>query len=142
MANNVLVSKGTSISIKVDSALIKIAGVTNITGLGSGAAPIIDTTDLDSESREKQLGTPDEGSIKLDFNYIPDDPGQLALIAARASREVYGFSLVAKKGTKTFTWTFDALVPSVERGTGVDAAWTGSATLEITGAVTEPTAGV
>lgn len=141
MASNVLVSKGTTISIKIGSTLTKISGVTNITGLGSGAAPIIDTTDLDSESREKQLGTPDEGQIKIDFNYIPDDAGQLALIAARASREAHEFALVARKGSATYTWTFDALVPTVERGTAVDAAWTGSATLEITGAVTEPVSG-
>ncbi len=134
MANNVLVSKGTAISIKVGSgSFTKIAGVTDFSGIGSGSATIIDTTDLDSAAKEKQMGIPDEGSLKIDVNYIPTDAGQTACDAARAAGTLANFKVVA--GSTQFA--FDAFVPTFEKSGGVDKQWTGSITLEVSGAITK-----
>ena len=136
MANNVLVSAGTSISIKTGAgSFVKIAGITDFSGLGSGSAAIIDTTDLDSVSKEKQMGTPDEGSFKIDLNYIPTDAGQLALDAARTSRALTAIKVVAGN----HEWDFSGFVTTFEKSGGVDKQWTGSATVEISGSVVSGT---
>jgi len=133
MANNVLSSRNIIISIKVASTFVPIKGVTAFDGLHSGAASIIDVTDLDSTRKEKQMGIPDEGNISLDVNYIATDPGQLAVEAARNAAVPSEFKIAVP----TKTWTFSALVPTFSKGAGVDKVWAGKIALEITGAVTE-----
>ena len=137
MATNVLPSQGTAISLKVGSAFVKIAGVTNFDGLGSGSAAVIDTTDLDSTAKEKQMGVPDEGQIKIDVNYIAADAGQSALDAARVARALTDFKVVVGSGATAVTWTYQAFVLSFAKSAGVDKQWTGSASLEISGPVTK-----
>lgn len=135
MASNVLKSKGTTFSIKVANAFVAIKGVTDFDGLGSGSAAIMDVSDLDSTRKEKEMGLPDEGSISLSVNYIPTDPGQLAIEAARNAGVPVEMKIVS--GTKQ--WDFDALVPTFAKAAGVDKVWTGKITLEITGEVTPST---
>lgn len=136
MAKNVLPSQGTTISVKTGSNYTKISGVTDFSGIGSGAASIIDVTDLDSVAKEKQMGIPDEGSIKISVNYIVADAGQVACDTARTAGTLASFKVVAS-GTQ---WTFDAFVPSFEKSGGVDKQWTGAITLEVSGPVTKGTA--
>lgn len=133
MAKNVLVSQGTSISIKSGNAFIKIAGITDFSGIDSGSATIIDTTDLDSVSKEKLMGVPDAGSIKLDMNYMPADPGQLACEAARAAGALASFKIVAGGNQ----WVYDAYVPTFDKSGGVDKQWTASMTHEVSGPITK-----
>lgn len=133
MANNVLVSAGTVINIEIDGDKTPIKGITDFSGLGSGSAAVIDTTDLDSTSKEKQMGTPDEGSFKIDMNYIPTDEGQAGLDAARTSRALTAFEVV--KGPAKFA--FSGFVISFEKSGGLDKQWTASASIEISGPITK-----
>lgn len=138
MANNVVNSRGVTVTIKVGSgAATKISGITDFSGLGSGSAAVIDTTDLDSTSKEKMIGVMDEGQFKISYNVIKNDAGQTALDTARAS----GAVCEIKVATSAVTYTFSAFVLTNEKGGAVDKQMTGSAGLEITGSVV-PTATV
>jgi predicted secreted protein len=132
MANNVVNSRGATVSIKVGTGpATKISGITDFSGLGSGSAAVIDTTDLDSSSKEKIIGVMDEGQFKISYNVVKGDAGQAALDTARASGAVCEIKLV----TSATTYTFGAFVLTNEKGGAVDKQITGSAGLEITGSV-------
>ena len=103
-------------------------------------AATIDVTCLSSTAKEKILGLADNGSLTLDLNINFDDAGYALLKTARASGEAYGFQIeMAKEGveTKGRTFTFEGFVKSMPFALAVDAAITGNATIEITGAVVE-----
>jgi hypothetical protein len=132
MANNVVNSRGATVSIKVGTgASVKIAGVTDFSGIGSGSASVIDVTDLDSTSKEKMIGVMDEGQFKISYNVVKGDLGQAALDTARASAA----SCEVKVVTSASTYTFTAYVLTNEQGGAVDKQITGSAGFEISGSV-------
>jgi hypothetical protein len=133
------VSKGTTISIKVGNAFVKIGGFLDFSGIGGGTAAVIDATDLDSTSKEKLMGIPDEGSIKLSHNLIAADPGQVALLAARGTQAVTDFELVLANKRK---WAFSGYVKTFEPSAGVDKTLGLSSEIEITGAATVSTVAV
>ncbi|KQO06904.1 phage tail tube protein [Sphingomonas sp. Leaf242] len=134
MANNVVNSKGATVTIKVGSgAATKIGGITDFSGIGSGSAAVIDITDLDSGSKEKMIGVMDEGQFKLSYNVIKGDAGQAALDTARAS----GAVVELKVTTSATIYTFSAFVLTNEKGGAVDKQITGSAGFEITGSVVQ-----
>lgn len=132
MANNVVNSRGVTVTIKVGSgAATKISGITDFSGLGSGSAAVIDTTDLDSTSKEKMIGVMDEGQFKISYNVVKGDAGQAAIDAARASGAVCEIKVV----TSAQTHTFNAFALTNEQGGAVDKQMTGSAGFEITGSI-------
>lgn len=132
MANNVVNSRGVTVTIKIGTGTAtKISGITDFSGIGSGSAAVIDITDLDSTSKEKMIGVQDEGQFKLSYNVVKNDAGQGALDTARAS----GASCEIKVVTSSDTYTFTAFVLTNEKGGAVDKQLTGSAGLEISGSV-------
>ncbi len=132
MANNVVNSRGVTVTIKIGSGTAtKISGITDFSGIGSGSAAVIDITDLDSTSKEKMIGVMDEGQFKLSYNVIKNDAGQASLDTARAS----GAVCEIKVATSSDTYTFTAFVLTNEKGGAVDKQLTGSAGLEISGSV-------
>ena len=132
MANNVVNSRGVTVTIKVGSGTAtKISGITDFSGLGSGSAAVIDTTDLDSTSKEKMIGVMDEGQFKIGYNVVKNDAGQALLDTLRAS----GASGEIKVVTSASTYTFTAFALTNEQGGAVDKQMTGSASFEISGSV-------
>lgn len=132
MANNVVNSRGVTVTIKIGTGTAtKISGITDFSGIGGGSASVIDVTDLDSSSKEKQIGLKDEGQFKISYNVVKNDAGQAAIDAARAS----GDSCEIKVSTSAQTYTFNAFALTNEQGGAVDKQMTGSATFEITGSV-------
>ena len=129
-----IVSTGTLFKIKVASAYVTVKGVTDFSGLGDGTATVIDVSDLSSTSKEKLQGIADEGSIKVSLNYIPDDPGQVAMEAARTTGAVTSFQNLLADGT---TFSYDGFVQSFGRAVGVDKQITANSSIEITGTVTK-----
>lgn len=126
-------TQGTVLSIKTGaSTFTPIAQITDFSAFG-GSASVIDTTNLDSTAKEKLMGLQDFGQVSINFNVIPSDAGQVAVEAAKASRALTDFKLVLSDNT---TYTFSAFVLSKSLSGGVEAAVTGSATLEISGDVT------
>lgn len=135
MATAATVSKGTQLKIKVGSNYVKIGGLKDFSGIGSGAAAVLDASDLDSPAKEKVIGLPDEGSPKFTFNHLPLDAGQIALKAARSASTLNAFQLVLGGTTKTFG--FDAFVLTNEITGGVDTITEMATGMEISGPVTE-----
>lgn len=68
------------------SSFTNIAGVAGISGIGSGNASMNDVSTLDSVSREKLPGLPDEGQANVTLNANPANVVQQALIAARKAQ--------------------------------------------------------
>lgn len=133
MANNVVKSRGATVTIKIGSGTAtKISGITDFSGIGSGSASVTDVTDLDSEAKEKMIGLMDEGQFKISYNLIKGDTGQAALDTARASGDVCEIVV----STSANIYTFDAFVLTNEKSGAVDTQMKGSAGFEITGAVT------
>jgi hypothetical protein len=121
-------------TLAIGSTPTPIYGLTDFSGLGSGAATVIDSSDLSSTSKQKLLGLMDEGQAKFTFHYAPGDPGQVALAAARTAGTATPLVLTLVDGSK---FTFNGLVLSLEKTGSVDAIVTLAATIEITGAVTQ-----
>lgn len=138
MANGAVTAAGANIKIKskTGSTLTKINGLKNFSGILGGAPTVIDVTDLDSTSKEKLIGTPDEGSVSATFNFIPADAGQGELVTARAARELRNFTIALGTAIGSKTYTFDAFVMTASPSGSVDAAIELAATLEISGPIT------
>lgn len=110
----------------------KIGGVLTFTGL-DGAAPDLDTTDLDSTAMEYISGLKDEGKFGFEVKIDRTDPGQLALEAARVSGAVKPFKLTLPDASVA---SFNILVKSTPINGAVNAVLKGSVDTKITGPVT------
>lgn len=116
---------------------VQVKGVTNFSGLGGGSAAVIDTTDFDSDAKEKAMGLADEGQVSMGLIYMPADAGQIAMRAARGTRAATKFRITLSNGTK---FDFTAFVLTFERNGEQDDVVKVSTNLEVTGAVAETTA--
>ncbi|SDR19093.1 hypothetical protein SAMN05443245_3436 [Paraburkholderia fungorum] len=103
-----------------------------------GTATEIDTTDLDSEAKEKMLGLIDNGSFSIDVNVNMTDPGQIALKAAQKALTLQKFKLTYPDGSSD---SFSAFVKSFPIAGATDAVITSTIALTISGAVTTAAAG-
>lgn len=115
-----------------------VGEITDFSGPG-GSAAVFETTHLRSTAKEKLIGLPDEGQFSFSLNFVPGDDGQLAFRAARLSRAETIFALVFSDETDTTVanWaTFAGFALEFAVAGGVEAKVAGSATIEITGAVT------
>lgn len=113
---------------------VQVKGFTNFSGLGGGSAAVIDTTDFDSDAKEKSMGLPDEGQVAVSLILIPLDAGQIAVRTARGTRAPTKFRITLSNGTK---YDFTAFVLTFERTGEQDNVVMVSSNLEVTGAVTE-----
>jgi hypothetical protein len=140
MATQAFNAQGTTISYEgaTPDTFTPIAEIRSFTGPG-GAATVIDATTLSSTGKEKVLGLLDEGTLGLEMNFVPADPGQVQLRADRAAqtRRQYRIDFSDEANTRA---TFTALVSSYTVSGGVDALTTLAVNLEITNAITWGTA--
>src|SRR3954453_23195037 len=95
-----------------------------------GKASEIDVTHLQSTAKEFLMGLRDFGNFNLETNYLPSDPGQDAMRAAQASREVQDFKITFSDDTDA---TFQGYVLSNPLSGGVDSKASGSFDIRITG---------
>jgi hypothetical protein len=98
-----------------------------------GSASEIDVTDLDSTAKEFRQGLQDFGQFKVDIKVVNSDPGQAACKAAKASGVAKTFRLTLPNAEVA---TFSAFVKSMPVQGGVDAVFSGSIDLKISGDVT------
>lgn len=110
----------------------EVKEITNFSGL-DGQASEIDVTHLQSTAKEFRMGLQDWGSFNCDVNFLSDDPGQTAVRAAKASRDLTPFRVTLSDGK---TILFNAFVTSAPISGGVDAKVDGSFNLRISGDVT------
>ncbi len=131
----------TTISISVDDGVTykEIGEVQSFSGIGGGSASVIDVTHLKSTAKEKRVGLADEGQIQLDMNYVPTDEGQIILKTVRGTQAEADIKieLADSAGVSGTTFKFKAFVLSFGKSGGVDDIIKASASLEISGAVTE-----
>lgn len=99
-----------------------------------GAAAEIDTTHLQSTAKEFLMGLQDFGNFTMNLNYLPADPGQDLVRAAKASREIQDFKITFSDSSEA---TFQGYVLSAPRSGGVDGKMDTSFTIRITGDVTD-----
>lgn len=117
----------------VPQTFLKVGNVQDFTSDG-GTANVIDTTNLDSDAKEKRLGLQDQGNYALTFDADDTDPGQLALIAARTSAAVVVFKTIYPGGLKIRA--FQGSVQKVtEPVAGVDKVLRSTATIVVTGPI-------
>ena len=109
-----------------------VKGITGISGL-DGEAGDIDVSTLDSDAKEFLTGLADEGTISLSGNYLPEDPGQEMLRAARLARTIRDFRITFSNGT---TGTFKGNVKTASFDASVDTALAGAFSIKISGVVT------
>jgi len=98
-----------------------------------GEASEIDVTHLQSTAKEFRMGLQDFGNFSVETNYLPNDPGQDLVRAAKASRVIHNFRATFSDAS---TATFTAFVKSAPVSGGVDAKLDGSFSLRISGNVT------
>ena len=102
----------------------------------------VDVTNFNSGNAEEFLTTIiASGTIPLAGNRVSSDPGQTALFAANGTGKLYLFEielpLTATQTTKGDTFSFNALVESVDFTVDVEKPVEFSATLKISGPVAE-----
>jgi len=114
------------------TAYTYVKGVKSFSGM-DGTADELDATDMDSTAKEYLLGLQDFGKFSLDINSKRDDPGQIAMEAARSSGAPTPFRLTLPNGKVA---TFDVLVKSTPLSGAVNALLTGTIDTRITGEVT------
>ena len=120
--------------ISIGDTPVQIENVVSFSGF-DGESSQLDVTDLSSVAKEYLVGLPDYGSFS--FEYHPDfrstAVGQEALRVAGISGAQTAFILELADGT---TIEFTAVVKnSTSTSGGVDAALTGSVSLQISGAI-------
>lgn len=113
---------------------VAIAGVTGMTGLGSGKAKDIDVSTLASAAKEYRPGLQDFGSFTLDMIRSEDDLGQAAIATSLAAQLTHTMVIVLASGTIK-TATFTCYVTSLTTDTASDEVAKGKAEFRITGAV-------
>jgi hypothetical protein len=127
MASNALETQGVILKWNTYT----VGEVVSFTGPG-GQANVIDVTSLESTRREKRMGIPDEGQFTCEVNLVPDDTGQVALRADRASRTLR-VAILELTDTDDTIITFDAYCTQFSIQGSVDDKVQASITLEITG---------
>lgn len=130
-----MLAEGTKVEITSESPDLEIAGITNISG-PEGSASVIDTTSLKDTAKAKKVGLPDEGSVSLEMNFLPKDPGQAALQAARSARTLLALKITLTDESPATAASFSAYVTDFSIKMGVDEKVAATCKLEITGAVT------
>jgi hypothetical protein len=134
---NAIHSKKTKLEINTTGdTWVQIKGLKSFSGIGGGSPAVIDSTDLDSEAKEKLMGLKDEGQASFTFNYIPSDAGQIALQAARDVGDVASLRVTLNTNNR---YEFDGYVMTAEVAGGVDELLALTSNVEVTGAVTKVT---
>lgn len=111
----------------------KVAGLQSFSAF-DGEAKEIDVTDADSTAKEFKLGLPDNGSFVTEHRFLPSDPGQQAMSAARDNQELKDFHFVLADGT---TYSFSGYVKKWGLSGQQDDRNTVSSSIRISGAVTK-----
>ncbi len=135
-------SQGTKLYVSLDDAdevprvsatMVQVKGVTTI-GNPDGEAAEISTTDLDSEEDEFMMGLPSNGKFPANGHAIDDDPGQAALLDARASQELRWFERISSKGKVAY---FKGVVTRAsDLGVEVNGVTPFESTIRISGKIT------
>lgn len=138
MAALAILSQGTVVTIDDvgGSSATTINGVKSISGIGSGEAPDIDVTTLDSTAREVRAGLQDFGSMTMEFVWNLDDAGQAEMLAKMDAQTPAKLIITLPSSNPSVTlnvWTGTVYIKKMEAALGVDGVVNGTATIRVTG---------
>jgi predicted secreted protein len=129
-------AQGTVIEIDTGTSgtptLVPIVNVSEVSGF-DGKATEIDTTTLSSTAKERVLGLQDWGTVTLTTQINLKEPSHSALLAAKKAGTPKSFTVTLSDGSKI---AFQAFVAAFPLSAKVDAVYTGSIALTITGDIT------
>lgn len=131
-------------TVTVDS--VAVEGITNIS-LSGGTVGEAETTDTNSgRVREYVAGLSDSGEMTLELRHVPGAAGQTNLQTLKAAGTVVEIVITlpdsATDDTEVGTLTFDGYVSGFDWAlpTAEDAAASATATIRVTGPITEAVA--
>ncbi|KAK50439.1 phage tail tube protein [Bordetella bronchiseptica] len=97
-----------------------------------GQTTEIDVTVLASDAKEFGMGLDDNGTFSMSGHWMPDDPAQAALIAARSDKETRAFRVTFRDES---TFEFLGLVTQFQWQSQLDNTVSGSFNVRVSGAV-------
>lgn len=131
--SNAIETQGTLIGISVGGtspiSYTPLGEVVSYTAF-DGQAAEIDTTHLQSTSKEFLMGLQDFGKVTYQANYLSTDAGQVIARAAKASRAKHYLKITQSDGKYV---TFEGFVLSAPLSGGVDAKVDTSFDVRVTG---------
>lgn len=138
MSNSALESQGMTLSVSPSGSPQSFVAIPEIRSIAGpdGQANWIDTTDLDSTSKEGRPGLKDNGSLRLSIHYLPDNAAHTTLKSAFDNRTLKSWQAVFTDSTST-TWEFDGYVLGFAIRNEVDGVTMADITIRITGDISE-----
>lgn len=131
-----VLSIGDGAATEVFTAVLELKSITQ----SGRSVATEDVTSMESDAREFVPTLLDSGQFEITGNRIATDVGQLALETAMTGLVLHNFKLILPKQagqtTAGDTFTFLALVQSLNSSYAVDKANTFSGTLKVSGKIT------
>ena len=137
MSDIALESQGVTIDLGDFGSPPAFANIPEIRSISGpdGQAGWIDTTDLNSTGKEGRPGLKDEGQIRLDGFYVPDNTVHAALRSAYSARTQKAIRITFTDTAPVTIWEADVYVTGFQVAAAVDDAIKMQVTLKITGAI-------
>ena len=104
-----------------------------------GQASWMDTTDLASTAKEGRPGLKDEGQVRMQINYVPDNTVHTTLRNAFSNRTKKAIRIIFTDTAPTTKWDFPAYVTGFQVRAEVDGVLMADVTLRIADAIVEGT---
>ena len=134
-----IAAQGSLVEVQDAANAFQLVGCVTSIDISGAEAPEIDTTCLADAAKSFRLGLKDNGTMTLEVQWDPTDVGQARLQtlfdADPIPVEQFRVTLNTPD-TNADTLTFDGLVSGFDKTAGIDAVWTATITVRITGAVT------
>ena len=139
-STNALSSQGMTLAVASGIGSPQVfSTIPELTTIGgpSGSANLLDATDLSSTAKAYNVGLHDEGEIKADIMYIPDNTVHSYLHTSFTGTTLNLFRLTFTDTAPAKIWEFQGYVTGFSVTAGVDQILKAAVTIKITGAITE-----
>jgi hypothetical protein len=114
----------------------QIPDVTNIPSFGSSERPQIDTSNMDSTSREFRFGLADTGSVEFEINFVPDNTVHATIEAAAEANTQKQLKVELSDGT---TYEGNGYFVSFAKSAEIDNVYKASCSFKWSAAPTKNT---
>lgn len=115
MTTTAVKTQKTQLYVVSGGAVLEVAQVSGMTGLGGGTATDIDTTTLMSDGKESETGLPDNGSLSCDLIFNPADASHQALQDIQSSFAKVQWCIGLSDGTTEPTYATSTMTAPTGR---------------------------
>lgn len=140
MASTAIQTQGTQFYIsngESTPAWVKIGNVKSVSGIDGGTSNDIDITNLDSTAKEYAQGLKDSGELSLTMDWNGEDAGQIECQQSFDGSLIRKFYIKIPLGGTDYSYaSFNGTVKGFSKDGGVDAVWTSSVSIRISGSIT------